>query len=393
MKRIVATCVAASCLFASGPLLAQRTALAPLPMEQLQTLAAVFGMINADSVKQTDPPGLIIAGIRGMVREADPENGAYYDPKDFAEFRAGKGEESSMSGVQLARREGRFLLQPTLGGPAMAAGVRGGDVLYAVNGARIGNLETHQVAALLAGPLDSTYSITVFRESSLSVLTLSVQRRPSVGSEPRVMAVAPGVALVQVLQYRDRTLEETARMLKAAWQKEPFHRGLVLDLRGSTGGLLTGAIGLASMFLPENTLVASTQGRTPESNFQYKAAAKFYTRAGEPDPLADLLPELRSIPMVVLMDSATSSGAEIVAAALKDNRRATLVGHKTGGLGSVQTIRPLSQSDGLKLTTSYWFSPNGARIHGTGVSPDVLLADPNSEQAVQEAVAAIGKFR
>ena len=393
MKMSFATFVAASCLFASGPLLAQRSALAPLPMEQLQTLAAVFGMINADSVKQTDPAALIIAAIRGMVREADPENGAYFDPKDFAEFRTGKAEEPSMSGLQLVRREGRVLLQPTLGGPALAAGVRWDDVLYAVNGTRVANLDTSQVGALLAGLQGSSYTITVFRESSLSVLTLSVERRPSTGSQPRITAVAPGVALLQVPQYGDRTLDETARMLKAAWLREPFRRGLVLDLRGSTGGLLSGAIGLASMFLPENAPVASTQGRSPESNFQYKAAAKFYTRSGESDPLADLPPELRSIPMVVLTDSATASGAEIVAAALKDNRRATLVGHKTWGRGSIQTIRPLSQSDGLKLTTSYWFSPNGARIHGAGVSPDVLLADPNSGQAVQEAVAVIGKSR
>ncbi|HSH90024.1 MAG TPA: S41 family peptidase [Ramlibacter sp.] len=393
MRKTFAACVAAGLLLASGPLLGQRQPLAPLPLDQLQTMAAVFGLINSDSVTKPDPVALVVAAIRGMVREADPEAGEFYDAKAFAEFKSGRPGELSNSGLEIVRRDGRFLLQPIAGGPAIAAGVQGDDVLYAVNGTRIANLGTQQVESLLAGPLGSNYSVTVFRESSLSVLTLTVERRPPAGGKPRIATVAPGIALLQVPQYRDDTLPETARALRVAWQQDPFRRGLILDLRGSQGGLLTGAVGMASMFLTENAAVVSTQGRLPESNFQYKAAPQFYLRTAGPDPLAGLPPELRSIPLVVLTDGATAAGAEIVAAALKDNRRATLVGQKTWGRGSIQTVRPLNATEGVKVTTAFWVSPNGTRIHGQGVTPDVLVAEPNSEFALQQAIATLANGR
>lgn len=389
-KKTLAAWLAASCLCLPGPSFAQRTPLAPLPRDELQTMANVFGMLQSDSVKPTDGPALIIAAVRGMLREADPEAGEYLDAKAFAELRSGRPESAALSGLHLVRRDGRVLLQPLTGGPAQEAGVQFDDVLYAVDGARIANLDTRQIAALLQGPQGSTFSITVFRESTLSVLTLTVQRRPLTGVAPRMEAIAPGIALLRVPHYRNDTLEETARLLKDTWRREPFRRGLVLDLRGSPGGLLSAAVGVASIFLPDDAPVAYTQGQTPESNAHYKAGAPFYTRAGESDPLAGLPPELRAVKMVVLTDHGTAAGAEIVAAALKDNHRATLVGQKTWGRGSIQTIRPLSHSDGVKLTTAYWFSPNGARIHGVGVAPDVPVADPSPDAAVRAAVAALG---
>ena len=393
LKTILASCLIAGGVFASGPLFAQRAPLTPLPREQLQTMANVFGMINADSVRETDPAALIIAAVRGMVREADPEAGEYYDAKEFADFRSGRSNEPSTSGLHLEQREGRVLLRPLPGGAAMDAGVQFGDVLHAVNGARTATLERHQIAALLAGPQGSTYTVTVFRESSLSVLTLSVERRLPVPVQPSVTTVAPGVALLRVPHYQSETLEDTALALKEAWQRAPFRRGLIVDLRGSPGGLLTVSVGLASIFLPENVPVVSTHGRTPESNVQYKSSPSSYLRSGRSDPLTGLPAEFRSLPVAVLVDGATSAGAEIIAASLKDHRRATLLGQKTWGRGSIQTVRPLSPSDGLKITTSYWFSPSGARIHGNGVTPDVVIANPNSDEAVQQAVAALGKSR
>ncbi|SDP94930.1 carboxyl-terminal processing protease [Rhodoferax sp. OV413] len=393
LKATFSNYLMAACLLASPPSFAQPTPLTPLPRDQLQTMAAVFGMINSDLVKDTDPAALIIAGVRGIVREADPDSGAYLDPKEFDVFKNGSTEPEVTSGLQLEKRDGRIVLQPMLGGSALVAGVLWGDVLYAVDGKRVANMEPHQVAALLAGPQGSSFSVTVFRESTLTVLTLPVERRPTVSIKPSVTAVAPGVALLKVPRYRNDTLQDTAAALKEAWQQDPFRRGLILDLRRSPGGLLSGAIGLASLFLPEDAVVASTHGRLPASNAKYKAAPAFYTGRNEPDPFAGLSAELRAVPLAVLIDASTMSGAEIVAAALKDHRRATLLGQKTWGSGSIQTVRPLSPTDALKITTAYWFSPNGARLHGAGVMPDVILANPGSDSAVQDAVAALSASR
>lgn len=375
-------------LLLSLPAAAQnRPAPEALPMEELRTLASVYSMLRAELAKEPDARVLLKNAIQGMARGADPQN-EYYDAEAFKEFRAGssRGDQSSV-GVEVRAVAGNHLvLHPLSGGPAAEAGVQFGDVLHAVDGKRTSQMTPHQVFTLLQGPQGSRVALTVFRESSLTVEAITVERKQFILSKPSLERTASGAVVLRVNQFQESTLQDAANLLAEAWQKERY-RGIVLDLRGSPGGLLDIAIGVATMFLPQGATVAATHGRLPESNFVYKASPEFYMRRGGADPLRRLPADVRTLPLAVLIDEGTAAGAEIVAAALQDYQRAVLIGRRTFGRASIQTVRPLSPTEGLKYTTSYWFTPTGKSIHEVGVKPDIDMAVPRSSPQVMEEAA------
>ena len=380
----LAVSILASMLVA--PVFAQNTpAREPLPREELQSLAAVFTMLRQEYVTQTDAPAMIRDAIRGMVRGTDREAGEYFGPAEFREFKEGRAARSDAAiGVEVMRRDTQLVLTTVSGGPAGAAGIRSGDVLHAVDGRRCGELAVNQVLDLLRGPLGSRVALTVFRESSLTVETISVERKAFALARPAVTRPAPGVAMLRIVAFQEATLADAVDALRAAWQAQAFS-AVILDLRGNLGGLVETSVGVAAMFLPEGAVVANASGRTPESQQVYRAVKDNYGRRLARDPLADLPSAVRSLPLAVLVDGSTAAGAEIVAAALQEHKRALVLGEQTIGRGSIQTVRPLSPNDGLKYTTAYWTSPGGSRIHGVGVRPDVVMP-AMSDQVVDAAV-------
>lgn len=355
----------------------------PLPRDELQALAAAWSVLNDSLVYKADSKTLIVGAIRGMLRSADPESGEYYTPEEFAEFKAGPDRSRVAAGVEVRHLDGRYLLTPVDGGPASAAGVRFEDQLLAVDGVRVRGLTLNQVVRALSGPAGSRVALTVLRETDLKALEITVERQALQPPGPTVVRAAGGWVVLRASRFLETTLQESVHALQRAWSEQPY-RAVVLDLRGCPGGLLDASIGMASIFLSEEKVVARSHGVAPRSNMTYHASSSFYVRRGA-DPIAALDPAIRRLPLVVLVDGATASGAEIVAAALQEHRRAPVIGQRTFGRASIQTVTPL-QLGGIKYTSAYWTSPGGRRLHGSGITPDTLLDNPWDEALVADAL-------
>jgi len=180
---------------------------------------------------------------------------------------------------------------------------------------------------------------------------------------------------VRLSQFQDRTVEDFVKKIEEIYKQEPNLKGLVLDLRNDPGGLLDAAVAVSAAFLPENVAVVSTNGQLADSKFSYKASPEFYLRRGGADPLKRLPAALKKVPLVVLVNEGSASASEIVAGALQDYKRATILGSQTFGKGSVQTVRPLDAAGttGIKLTTARYYTPNGTSIQAKGIVPDVMI--------------------
>jgi carboxyl-terminal processing protease len=189
----------------------------------------------------------------------------------------------------------------------------------------------------------------------------------------RAKMIEPGYAWLRVSQFQDRTVDDFARKLDEIYKAEPNLKGLVLDLRNDPGGLLDAAVAVSAAFLPENVTVVSTNGQLAESKFVYKASPEFYQRRAGADPLRRLPAAVKNVPLVVLVNEGSASASEIVAGALQDHKRATILGSQTFGKGSVQTVRPLGPDTGLKLTTARYYTPSGKSIQAKGIIPDVMV--------------------
>ncbi|WP_374663881.1 S41 family peptidase [Ramlibacter sp.] len=356
----------------------------PLPRDELQALAAAWSVLNDSLVYKADGKALIVGAIRGMLRSADPESGEYYTVEEFAEFKAGLDRSRVASGLEVRHLDGRYLLTPVDGGPASAAGVRFEDQLLAVDGVRVRGLTLNQVVRALSGSAGSRVALTVLRETDLKVHEITVERQAFRAPGPSVARAPGGWVVLRVSRFLDSTLQETVHALQRAWSEQPY-RAVVLDLRGCPGGLLDTSIGVASIFLPGGEVVAHSHGAPAESNMTYRASRAFYLRRGGADPIEALDPAIRRLPLAVLVDGATASGAEIVAAALQEHRRAPVVGQRTFGRASIQTVTPL-QLGGIKYTSAYWTSPGGRRLHGNGITPDTLLDNPWDDALVADAL-------
>jgi carboxyl-terminal processing protease len=189
----------------------------------------------------------------------------------------------------------------------------------------------------------------------------------------RGKVVEPGYGWIRLSQFQERTVDDFAKKIEEIYKAEPHLKGLVLDLRNDPGGLLDAAVAISAAFLPENVTVVSTNGQLAESKFVYKAAPEFYQRRAGADPLRRLPAALKSVPLVVLVNEGSASASEIVAGALQDHKRATILGSQTFGKGSVQTVRPLGPDTGLKLTTARYYTPSGKSIQAKGIVPDVMV--------------------
>jgi len=176
-----------------------------------------------------------------------------------------------------------------------------------------------------------------------------------------------------VSQFQDRTVDDFVRKLDEIYRQEPNLKGLVLDLRNDPGGLLEGAVAISAAFLPKDTVVVSTNGQLADSKQIFKASPSDYLRRGGNDPLSKLPEALKRVPLIVLVNEGSASASEIVAGALQDHKRATIMGAQTFGKGSVQTVRPLSPETALKITTARYYTPSGASIQAKGIVPDVML--------------------
>jgi carboxyl-terminal processing protease len=214
--------------------------------------------------------------------------------------------------------------------------------------------------------------LTIFRKDENRTFPVSITREEIRTQSVRSKVIEPGYAWIRLSQFQERTVDDFVTKLEQIYKQEPNLKGLVLDLRNDPGGLLDAAVAVSAAFLPENVTVVSTNGQLAESKFTYKASPEFYARRGS-DPLKRLPAALKNVPLVVLVNEGSASASEIVAGALQDYKRATIMGNQTFGKGSVQTVRQLGPDTGLKLTTARYFTPSGKSIQAKGIVPDVMV--------------------
>ncbi len=353
-----------------------RGSLAPLPLEELQQLAAVFGMVKTDYVEPVDEKKLISEAISGMVSSLDPHS-QYFDKKSFKEFREGTSGRFVGVGIEITMEDGVVkVVSPIEDSPAFRAGLKSGDLITKIDDTAVKGLSINDAVKLMRGEPRTKVLLTIFRKDENRSFPVTITREEIKTQSVKSKLVEPGYAWVRVSQFQDRTVEDFARKVEELYKAGPL-KGLVLDLRNDPGGLLDAAVALSAAFLPENVTVVSTNGQLADSKFTYTANPQHYLRRGGPDPIARLNKvtngALKNVPLVVLVNEGSASASEIVAGALQDHKRGTILGSQTFGKGSVQTVRPLGPDTGLKLTTARYYTPAGKSIQAKGIVPDVMV--------------------
>jgi carboxyl-terminal processing protease len=334
-------------------------------------LEEVEDRVRSEYVEPVTKEQLDLAAVDGMVASLDPHS-AFLDPAEYEAMRVSTAGHYSGVGLEVAVRDGRIaVVAPIDGSPADRAGVRSGDILLAIDDRTVAGRTLEETIERMRGFVGSTVRLTVERSGEPEPLQFALER-----SEVRVRTVRaeplPGrYGYLRVTHFTDATPRDFDRALAGLQSAAPL-RGLVLDLRGNPGGVLESSVSVADEFLDSGVIVRA-EGRTAES--------RFVLRATEGDAL-------RSAPLVVLIDRGSASGAEIVAGALRDHGRATLMGERTFGKGSVQTVMPLANGQALKLTTSRYYTPSGSSLHERGLEPDVSLADALHGDERATAIAA-----
>lgn len=349
-----------------------------LPVEELRAFTEVFGRIKSDYVEPVSDKTLITSAINGMVSGLDPHS-AYLDADAFKDLQVGTQGEFGGLGIEVGMEDGLVkVISPIEDTPAFNAGVKSGDLIIKLDETLVKGLSLNDAVKRMRGKPGSSIMLTILRKGESKPLLISVTRAVIKVQSVKSKMPEPGFGFVRITQFQEHTGENLATALKNL-QKEnngPL-KGLVLDLRNDPGGLLTGAVAVASAFLPKDALVVYTEGRTEDAKMHLTASPDNYLRGtGKSDYLKDLPDSFKNVPMVVLVNGGSASASEIVAGALQDQKRAVIMGTQSFGKGSVQTILPLGNNTALKLTTARYFTPSGRSIQAKGIEPDIVVEDP-----------------
>ncbi len=356
---------------------AEKVARPQLPLEDLRAFAEVFGKIKTDYVEPVEDKKLISEAINGMLTGLDPHS-SYLDPDAFKDMQATTQGEFGGLGIEVGMEDGLVkVISPIEDTPAYKAGVKSGDLIMKLDEKTVKGMTLNDAVKLMRGKPDTNIVLTILRKNEPKPLTFTLTRAIIKNKSVKYKMPEPGYAYVRVTQFQERTSEDLAKAIKTlhAENKGPF-KGFVLDLRNDPGGLLNGAVGVSAAFLPKDALVVYTEGRIEDSKMRLTVNPENYVRGGPAnDFMRDIPADLKTVPMVVLINSGSASASEIVAGALQDHKRAKLVGVRTFGKGSVQTIMPMNNGAAIKLTTARYFTPNGRSIQAKGIEPDFYVED------------------
>lgn len=363
----------------AGPLLAQEAANNSSVYEQLDLFGDIFERIRAGYVEDVNEKDLIEAAINGMLTSLDPHS-SYLSADDAAAMQVQTRGEFGGLGIEVTQEEGWVkVVSPMDGTPADAAGILAGDFITAVDGENVLGLTLDQAVEMMRGPVGSEIIITVVREGEIEPFDVSIIRDTIKLTAVRSRTEGNSVVL-RIATFSDQTFPD----LEAGFKKQVEEAGgldnvdgIILDLRNNPGGLLNQAIYVSDAFLEAGEIV-STRGREAQDSDRYNAAA------------GDLA---EGKPIVVLINGGSASASEIVAGALQDHHRAIVIGTKSFGKGSVQTVVPLQSDGAMRLTTARYYTPSGRSIQNLGISPDIIVEQPRPKPAVEGEEAEAPKLR
>jgi carboxyl-terminal processing protease len=330
-----------------------------LPLEDLRTFTDVYARIKQDYVTDVDDSELLKNAIRGMLAGLDPHS-SYLDAEQFRDLQIGTSGEFGGLGIEVGMENGFVkVIAPIDDTPAARAGVKAGDLIIKLDDKSVKGLTLEEAVKLMRGKKGSDIELTIVREGEDAPLSLTLTRDLIRVRSVRNRVLEPGYGYVRISNFQSKTTRNLLDALDSLKKKNNGElKGLVLDLRNNPGGVLTGAVGVSDIFLNPNELIVYTEGRVEDSELKYTSSN------GD---------SLHGAPLVVLINQGSASASEIVAGAMQDHGRATIIGTTSFGKGSVQTILPLSDSTALKLTTARYFTPSGRSIQNEGIVPDILL--------------------
>ena len=328
-----------------------RANMAPLPLEELQQLAAVFSMVKSDYVEPVDEKKLINDAISGMVASLDPHS-QYFDKKSYKEFREGTTGKFVGVGIEISQEDGLVkVVSPIEGSPADRAGLKPGDLITKVDDTAVKGMSLNEAVKRMRGEPKTKVLLTIYRKDENRTFPVTIVREEIKTVSVKSKMIENGYGWIRVSQFQERTVDDLTRKLEELYKQDPKMKGLVLDLRNDPGGLLDAAVAISAVFLPDNVTVVSTNGQLEESKYVFKAAPDFYLRRGGTDTVGTLANKTQNfykkIPMVVLVNEGSASASEIVAGALQDH----------------------------KITTARYYTPSGRSIQAKGIMPELLVDD------------------
>lgn len=352
-----------------------------LPIDDLRAFAEVFGKIKSDYVEPVEDKKLISEAISGMLTGLDPHS-TYMDVDAFKDMQASTQGEFGGLGIEVGMEDGLVkVVSPIEDTPAQKAGIKSGDLIFKLDETLVKGMSLNDAVKRMRGKPDTSIVLTVLRKNESQPLKFTLTRAIIKNKSVKFKMTEPGYAYVRITQFQEHTGEDLAKAIQSMHDenKGPF-KGFVLDLRNDPGGLLNAAVGVSAAFLPKDELVVYTEGRAPDSKMQLTANPENYVRGGAAnDYIRNLPKDLKTVPMTVLINSGSASASEIVAGALQDHKRATVLGTQSFGKGSVQTIMPMNNGSAIKLTTARYFTPKGRSIQAKGIVPDYIVEDGSDQ--------------
>ncbi len=336
----------------------ENTDIDTLPLDELRTFTEVFAKVKNDYVESIDDRTLIENAIRGMLEGLDPHS-TYLDKESYKELQEGTSGEFGGLGLEVGMEDGFIkVISPIDDTPAEHSGVKAGDLIIKLDDKSVRGMSLNDAVDLMRGKPGSDIILTVVREGEEKPISITITRAIITVKSVRSKILEPGFAYVRVSNFQTHTAEDLRKSLeKLKEENENGLSGLILDLRNNPGGILNAAVGVSDLFL-DSGLIVYTEGRIQDSKLKFNA---------KPSDI------LRNAPIIVLVNGGSASASEIVAGALQDHERAIIMGERTFGKGSVQTILPMNDEAALKLTTARYFTPSGRSIQASGIEPDIII--------------------
>ncbi|HUN98031.1 MAG TPA: S41 family peptidase [Bradyrhizobium sp.] len=342
---------------------------------QLELFGKVYDIVRRDYVDKPDDAKLIESAINGLVSGLDPHSN-YMDANSFRDMQAETSGKFGGLGMQVTMKDGLVkVVSPLAGTPAARAGIVAGDVITKVDGKPVAGLSLEQVVTKLRGPPGSSVAVEITRQKEAQPLDKTLTREIIKVRPVHDRVEGDDVGYIQLTEFNNLAGDEVKQAIKHISSSVPAGRfkGYILDLRNNPGGLLDQAVAVSNTFLAKGEEIVSTRGRHPQDDGRYDAISGDLTHGQ---------------PLIVLINGGTASAAEIVAGALQDHKRATIVGTQSFGKGSVQTIIPLGQGNGaLRLTTARYYTPSGRSIQAEGIIPDIKVSEQIPKDLKSQNVA------
>lgn len=349
-----------------------------LPLSEIRQFTDIYGAVKQFYVEPVSDKKLMKEAISGMLQGLDPHS-AFLDKEAFKELQEGTMGEFGGLGIEVTSDPaGVKVVSPIDDTPAANAHIRAGDVIYKIDGKLLRDTPLNDAVKMMRGKPDTKIELSILRKGEGAPINIKLTRAVIKVKSVKFKPLPDHMGYIRVSQFQERTNSELAKAINALAKTDNLRNGIILDLRNDPGGLLNAAVGVSAVFLPKDTLVVSTKGQVEEAQKEYFTVPADY-RTTKEDELIEKLPKIvKQAKIVVLVNGASASASEIVAGALQDHKRATIMGTKTFGKGSVQTVIPLrgdAKDTAIKLTTARYFTPSGRSIQAKGISPDVEVKD------------------